>query len=74
MWTEITRPKYERKGSLVFKRPDRCRMSVDRAAITATQPARTAAEDRNAHWSMLCCIWSGAAANGLQLPARVPPN
>ena len=45
MWTEITRPNYERRGGALRKRPDGSRVGVDRAAHAAAQEDRPAEDD-----------------------------
>ena len=45
MWTEITRPNYERRGRALRKRPDGSRVGVDRAAHAAAQEDRPAEDD-----------------------------
>ena len=38
MWTKITRPKYERAGHRLRKRPDRCRVGRDRTPPAGPKP------------------------------------
>ena len=45
MWTEITRPNYERRGGRYARRPDGSRVGVDRAAHAAAQEDRPAEDD-----------------------------